>query len=74
MPRKPKSVYTRIEEKTAQINKLKEKISICETELIALNKERERVEMEQIFSAAKEKNLNFQEVLDLISRSNKKIK
>lgn len=25
MPRKPKSVYTRIEEKTAQINKLKEK-------------------------------------------------
>ena len=49
MPRKPKSVYTRIEEKTAQINKLKEKISICETELIALNKERERIEMEQIF-------------------------
>ena len=43
MPRKPKSVYTRIEEKTAQINKLKEKISICETELIALNKERTRV-------------------------------
>lgn len=48
MPRKPKSVYTRIEEKTAQINKLKEKISICETELIALNKERERIEMERL--------------------------
>jgi len=42
--------------------------------LIALNKERERIEMEQIFSAAKEKNLGFQEVLDLISRSNKRIK
>ena len=72
MPRKQKDVYLRIQEKEIQINNLKSKISICENELIQLNKERESLEMHQIFETAKQNNLSFQQVIDMISKSHNK--
>ena len=49
MPRKPKDIYSKIAEKTEQIKSTKEKLLIYENELIQLNKERESLEMNEIF-------------------------
>lgn len=68
MPRKPKDIYIKIKEKTEQINMIKKKLSICEDELIQLNKERESLEMNEIFKAAKEHNLSYKQVIEMISR------
>ena len=68
MPRKPKDIYSRIQEKTEQINQTKEKLSLYETELIQLNKERESLEMNEIFKAAKEHNLSYKQVIEMISK------
>lgn len=70
MPRKSKDVYSKINEKEEQIKQLKEKLSTYETELIQLNKERELFEMKQIFETAKEHNMNYDQVIDLILRGN----
>ena len=68
MPRKPKDVYVRIKEKEEQITQLKLKLESCERELLQLNKERESLEMAKIFSAAKEHNMSFEQVIELISK------
>ena len=68
MPRKPKDVYVRIKEKEEQITQLKLKLESCERELLQLNKERESLEMTKIFSAAKEHNMSFGQVIELISK------
>ena len=68
MPRKPKDVYVRIKEKEEQIAQLKLKLESCESELLQLNKERESSEMTKIFSAAKERNMSFEQVMELISK------
>ena len=68
MPRKPKDVYVRIKEKEEQITQLKLKLESCERELLQLNKERESLEMTKIFSTAKEHNMSFEQVIELISK------
>ena len=68
MPRKPKDIYTRIKEKEEQINRLKEKLEACENDLVQLNKERESQEMTEIFRTAKEHNMSFEQVIDMISK------
>ena len=68
MPRKPKDIYSRIKEKEEQIERTKEKLSAYEKELLQLNKERESSEMTKIFSAAKEHNMSFEQVIELISK------
>ena len=60
MPRKPKDIYSRINEKEEQIEH--------EKELLQLNKERESLEMTEIFRTAKEHNMSFKQVIDLISK------
>ena len=69
MPRKPKDIYSKIEEKTAQIKTTKEKLLVYENELIQLNKERESLEMNEIFKTAKEHNLSCQQVIKMIKDS-----
>ena len=39
-----------------------------EKELLQLNKERESLEMTEIFRTAKEHNMSFKQVIDLISK------
>ena len=39
-----------------------------ENELIQLNKERESLEMNEIFKTAKEHNLSYQQVIEMISK------
>ena len=68
MPRKPKDIYSRIKEKEEQISCLKAKLDTCENDLVQLNKERESVEMTEIFRTAKEYNMSFKQVIDLISK------
>ena len=68
MPRKPKDIYSRIKEKEEQIRCLKDKLDTCENNLVQLNKERESIEMEEIFRTAKEHNMSFKQVIDLISK------
>ena len=68
MPRKPKDIYSKIEEKTAQIKTTKEKLLVYENELIQLNKEREAQEMNEIFKTAKEYNLSYKQVIEMISK------
>lgn len=68
MPRKPKDIYSRINEKTEQIKSTKEKLLIYENEFIQLNKERESLEMNEIFKTAKEHNLSYQQVIEMISK------
>ena len=69
MPRKSKNIYQKIKEKTEQIEATKQKLESYEKELIQLNKERESLEMKQIFDTAKEHDLSFKEVIELISKS-----
>lgn len=68
MPRKQKDIYQKIKEKTEQINQIKQKLSIYENELIQLNKERESFEMNEIFKTAKEHDLSFKQVIEMISK------
>lgn len=67
MPRKPKDIYVRIKEKQEQIERTKQKLLTYENELIQLNKERESLEMKEIFEKAKENNLSYKEVINLIT-------
>ena len=69
MPRKSKNIYQKIKEKEEQIEITKEKLETYEKELIQLNKERESLEMKQIFDTAKEHDMSFQQVIELISKS-----
>lgn len=67
MARKPKDIYVRIKEKQEQIERTKQKLLTYENELIQLNKERESSEMKEIFEKAKENNLSYKEVINLIT-------
>ena len=71
MPRKPKDIYSRIKDKTEQIESTKQKLLLYENELVQLNKERETQEMNEIFKTAKEHNMSFQQVINLISKAHR---
>lgn len=68
MPRKPRDIYSRIKEKEVQIESTKQKLSLYENELIQLNKERESLEMSEIFKTAKEHNMSYIQVIEMISK------
>ena len=72
MPRKPKDIYSKIEEKTSQIKTTKEKLLLYENELNQLNKERESLEMNEIFKVAKEYNMSHKQVIEMIYKVHKK--
>ena len=72
MARKPKDIYTRIKEKESQIIKIKQRLSVYEDELLQLNKERETIEMNEIFKTAKENGLSCKEVIEMISKVHKR--
>ena len=65
MARKPKDIYTRIAEKKTQISEAEKKLERYKIELIQLNTK----EMHEIFASAKENNLSYKEVIQLISRT-----
>lgn len=67
MPRKTKDVYSRIEEVQNKIVKLQEEIKELEVQLVALNKEKDSLEMKKIFDYAKDNNLGIDEVINAIN-------
>ena len=71
MARKPKDIYTRIEQKKAQIAETESRLDSLNSELKALEKERDGLEMRQMFEAARAQNLNVQEVINLMSKMSK---
>ena len=71
MARKPKDVYSRITEKKSQIKETASRLDKLNSELKALEKERDDLEMRQMFEAAKEQNLSVQEVINLMSKMSK---
>ena len=71
MARKPKDIYARIAEKEVQISETEKKLECYKLDLIQLNKERDTKEMNEIFTSAKENNLSYKEVIQLISKARK---
>ena len=71
MARKPKDVYSRIEDKKSQIKEAEDRLLILNEELKALNKERDDLEMKQMFEAARERNLDVRAVINIMSKMSK---
>lgn len=69
MPRKQKNIYEKINLKETQIQQLKHKLSIYETELNQLYKERDSIEMRQIFDTAKANGMSYNQVIHLITKN-----
>lgn len=67
MPRKQKSVYERIEITQKKINSLELELKKQKTNLITLNKEKDELEMNQMFAIAKENNMSLDDVIKAIS-------
>ena len=67
MPRKQKTVYEKIEITQNKIEEKKQEIKELEEQLVALNKERETIEMHKMFEFAKENNLGIDEVIKAIN-------
>ena len=67
MPRKQKDVYERIKETETKINSLECQLKEQKYKLNNLNKEREELEMHNVFSVAKEKNMSYNEILKAIN-------
>ena len=71
MARKPKDVYSRIIEKKAQIKEAEDRLQTLNEELKNLNKERDDLEMKQMFEAARERNVDVQQVINIIEKMSK---
>lgn len=71
MPRKVKSVYERISATQKKIDKLEQELKEQKTKLVALNKEKDELEMHQLFETAKENNMSIDEVIKAINSFNK---
>lgn len=67
MPRKQKSVYERIEITEKKIVELEAQLKEQRTKLIALNKEREGIEMRKLFEYTKENNLSCDDVIRAVN-------
>lgn len=71
MARKPKDVYSRITEQKVQIKEAEDRLQTLNEELKALNKERDDLEMKQMFEAARERNVDVQQVINIIEKMSK---
>lgn len=71
MPRKVKSVYERISATQKKIDKLESELKEQKTKLVALNKEKDELEMHQLFDMAKENNMSIHDVIKAINSFNK---
>ena len=71
MPRKQKDVYERIKETEAKITSLECQLKEQRDKLNTLNKEREELEMRNVFSVAKEKNMSYNEILKAVNMFSK---
>lgn len=67
MPRKVKSVYERISTTQKKIDKLEQELKEQKTKLVALNKEKDELEMNQLFDMAKENNMSIDDVVNAIN-------
>ena len=67
MARKPKSVYERIEITQKKINSLELELKKQKTNLITLNKEKDELEMNQMFALARENNMSLDDVIKAIN-------
>lgn len=71
MPRKQKDVYERIKETEVKITSLECQLKEQKDKLNTLNKEKEELEMRNIFSVAKEKNMSYNEILKAVNMFSK---
>ena len=71
MPRKVKSVYERISTTQKKIDKLEQELKEQKTKLVALNKEKDEIEMHQLFETARENNMSIDDVIKAINSFNK---
>lgn len=67
MPRKQKDVYERISITENKISQLELQLKEQRTKLIALNKEREEIEMRKLFEYTKENNLSCDDVIRAVN-------
>lgn len=67
MPRKQKDVYERISITENKINQLEAQLKEQRTKLVALNKEREEIEMRKIFEYTKENKLSCDDVIRAVN-------
>lgn len=67
MPRKQKDVYERISITENKINQVEAQLKELKLKLIALNKEREEIEMHKIFEYTKENNLSCDDVIRAVN-------
>ena len=67
MPRKQKSVYERIDVTQKKIESLEKETKELKVKLITLNKEKDELEMRQMFSMAKENNMSIEDVISAIN-------
>lgn len=67
MPRKQKSVYERIKVTQNKIDSLELELKKQKSSLIALNKEKDELEMNQMFAFAKENNMSLDDVIKAIN-------
>lgn len=67
MPRKQKDVYERIAITEEKINQLEIQLKEQRTKLVALNKERDGIEMRKLFEYTKENNLSCDDVIRAVN-------
>jgi regulator of replication initiation timing len=67
MPRKQKDVYEKISIMENKINQLETQLKDYKTKLVALNKEREELEMKKLFEYTKENKLSCDDVIRAIN-------
>lgn len=67
MARKNKSVYERISATQEKIASLEEELKLTKQKLESLNKEKDELEMRQMFEQAKVNNLSLDEVIKAMS-------
>lgn len=68
MARAKKTVYERIIETQSEINQLEENLKELKSKLVSLNKEKDDLEMRQIFAFIKEQNITYDQAMKLLKR------
>lgn len=64
--RRSKTVYQRIEETELNIQQTEEKLAQLKSTLIELNKERENLEMHQLFNLIKSNGISFEQAKSIL--------
>lgn len=66
--RRSKTVYQRIEETELNIQQTEEKLAQLKSTLIELNKERENLEMHQLFNLIKSNGISFEQAKSILTK------